>query len=136
MKTLLPLLVGAVVVGASVPAFAGKPIGAMHPEESIPDNLPRMTSPGPYDDFIKQVQQKLHQAGFDAGPVNGDFGEKTQAALAQFQIANLLPASGALDDETLRALGVQRASPSVEASPTSDGGAPSDGSNAATGSSN
>ena len=38
-------------------------------------------SPGPYDDFIKQVQQKLNALGFDAGPVNGDFGAKTQSAL-------------------------------------------------------
>jgi peptidoglycan hydrolase-like protein with peptidoglycan-binding domain len=68
-----------------------------------PVGLPRLASPGPYD------------------------GEKTQAALAQFQIANLLPASGALDDQTLRALGVQRPSPAPEAS------APADGENAAAG---
>ena len=69
-------------------------------------------SPGPYDDFIKQVQEKLLRAGFDAGPVNGDFGSETQAALAQFQITQLLPASGSLDDQTLKALDVQR--PTVE----------------------
>lgn len=80
----------------------------MHPEESIPDNLPRLTSPGPYDEFYWQVQQKLHEHGFDAGPVNGDFGEKTQAALARFQIANLLPASGMPDEPRLAALGVER----------------------------
>ncbi len=115
MKTFFPFLAGALVVGACFPAFAANPIGAMHPEESIPDNLPRMPSPGPYDDFIKQVQQKLHEAGFDAGPVNGDFGEKTQAALAQFQLANLLPASGALDGATLLALDLQRPAGDAEA---------------------
>lgn len=108
MKTLLHFLAGAVFTGASLAALAGNPVGAMHPEESIPDNLPRMTSPGSFDEFIKQVQQKLQERRFDAGPVNGDFGAKTQAALAQFQLANLLPASGTLDDETLRALGVER----------------------------
>ena len=105
MKTLPCFLAGALLVGASVPGFAQ--VG-MHPEEAIPDNLPRLASPGPYDDFVKQVQQKLHEHGFDAGPVNGDFGEKTQAALAQFQIANQLPASGSLDGGTLLALDVQR----------------------------
>ena len=80
----------------------------MHPEEALPDNLPLLASPGPYADFIKDVQQKLHQRGFDSGPVNGAYGTKTQAALAQFQLASALPASGALDDQTLRALGVQR----------------------------
>src|SRR3954464_1838854 len=107
MRALLRL-VSAAVIGASVPALAGQPMGAMHPEEAIPDNLPRMTSPGPYDEFIKQVQQKLHDAGFDAGPINGDFGPKTQAALAQYQLANLLPASGMLDGATLLQLDVAR----------------------------
>lgn len=122
MKTRLHFLAGALLVGASVPVLAGNPIGAMHPEESIPDNLPRMTSPGPYDDFIKQAQQKLNEAGFDAGPVNGDFGEKTQAALAQFQLANLLPASGALDGPTLLALDLQRPATSADASAPADAG--------------
>ena len=107
MKTFIPFVTGALIASASLPAFAGYPM-AMHPEESIPDSLPRLTSPGPYDSFIKEVQQKLHELRFDAGPVNGEFGEKTQAALAQFQLANLLPASGMLDDQTLNALGVER----------------------------
>src|SRR6185295_5110679 len=110
MKTLLNVFSATLVISASFPALAGQPMGAMHPEESIPDNLPRMTSPGPYDEFIKQVQQKLHDAGFDAGPVNGDFGAKTQAALAQYQLANLLPASGMLDGATLLQLDLQRPS--------------------------
>jgi peptidoglycan hydrolase-like protein with peptidoglycan-binding domain len=126
MKPFRHVLAGALLVGASVPALAQTAL-PMNPEEAIPDNLPRMTAPGPYDDFIKQVQQKLNELGFDAGPVNGDFGEKTQAALAQFQLANLLPASGALDDGTLRGLGIQRPG---EAEPS----AASDGDNAAAGS--
>lgn len=103
---------------AATPALAGKAVGDMHPEEAYPDNLPQMASPGPYAELIKQVQARLHDAGFDAGPVNGDFGTKTQAALAQFQLANVLPASGMLDTATLLALGVDRAPPeaSVEAS--------------------
>lgn len=109
MKTLLPLLAGALVACAGAPALADDAVG-IRPAEAIPDNLPRAASPGPYDDFIKEVQRKLHELGFDAGPVNGDFGEKTQAALAQFQLANLLPASGALDGATLLALDVVRPS--------------------------
>ena len=88
----------------------------MKPAEAIPDNLPRLASPGPYDNFIKEVQVKLIEAGFDAGPINGDFGEKTQAALAQYQLANLLPASGALDGATLLALDVQRPADATEGS--------------------
>jgi peptidoglycan hydrolase-like protein with peptidoglycan-binding domain len=89
-------------------AIAGA-FNSSHPEEGYPDDIAPLASPdGPYDDFIKQVQQSLHAAGFDAGPVNGDFGIKTQAALAQYQLSQLLPASGALDDKTLAALGVER----------------------------
>src|SRR5919197_3049527 len=94
----------------SISAFGGTALSSLHPEEAIPDNLPRMASPGPYAELIKQVQESLHAHGFDAGPVNGQFGTKTQAALAQYQLAMTLPASGMPDDATLRELGVQRPS--------------------------
>ena len=80
---------------------------SLHPEEAYPDSTEQV-SPDPYTGFIRQVQEKLHQQGFDAGPLNGDFGSKTQAALAQFQLSRGVPASGQLDDATLAELGVQR----------------------------
>jgi peptidoglycan hydrolase-like protein with peptidoglycan-binding domain len=61
-----------------------------------------------YNAFYQRVQEKLHEQGFDAGPFNGDFGSKTQAALGQFQLSRTLPASGQLDDQTLAELGVNR----------------------------
>jgi peptidoglycan hydrolase-like protein with peptidoglycan-binding domain len=131
MKTLLPLLAAGLLAGASLPALAAETL-PMDPEEAIPDNLPRMVEPGPYENLYKQVQQKLGELGFDAGPVNGDFGEKTQAALAQFQLANLLPASGALDEGTLKELGIQRpADPgAADASAATGGTQPADTSDA------
>lgn len=63
----------------------------------------------PYADFNKQVQEKLKAFGFYGGPVNGDFGPYTQAALAQFQLSVPLPASGMLDEATIAALGVEPA---------------------------
>jgi len=74
-------------------------------------------------DFIKRVQEELKAQGFYAGPVNGDFGPYTQAALAQFQLSRPLPASGQLDVDTLLALGVARdstASAGETADPRSD----------------
>ena len=59
-------------------------------------------------DFVKQAQERLKVLGFYDGPINGDFGPNTQAALAQFQLANVLPASGSLDVETSLALGIAR----------------------------
>lgn len=94
----------ALCLGAS---YAAHPFTSLHPEAAYPNEAPPLSSPGPYSDVIKQVQQKLHEQGFDAGPVNGDFGTKTQAALAQFQLSRTLPASGQLDNRTLQELGVE-----------------------------
>ena len=116
MKILLPFIAGALLAGATLPVLAD----AMHPEENIPDNLPKLTSPGPYSDFYSQLQQKLNSLGFDAGPVNGDFGDKTQAALAQYQLAMMLPVSGMPDAPTLLQLDMQ--TPDLEANAEPQGG--------------
>jgi mannosyl-glycoprotein endo-beta-N-acetylglucosaminidase len=89
-------------------AIAATPFTSNQPEEAYPDSVPPLASSGPNSEFIKRVQQKLHEQGFDAGPINGDFGAKTQTALGQFQLSRALPASGALDDQTLAELGVSR----------------------------
>lgn len=63
-------------------------------------------APDPYTDLNKQVQETLKARGFYSGPVNGEFGWNTQAALAQFQLSVPMPASGSLDQQTLDALGL------------------------------
>lgn len=88
-------------------AFASGPFTAINPERFVPAPTEQM-APGPYTDFLSAVQERLNALGFDAGPVNGDFGEKMQAALAQFQLSRAIPASGQLDDQTLSELGIQR----------------------------
>lgn len=105
MKLRNPLSVGALLLFAGS-AFAGNAVSDIHPEEAYPNDALMLVSPGPYADLIRAVQEKLHEQGFDAGPVNGDFGSKTQAALAQFQLSTMLPASGMLDAKTLSELGV------------------------------
>jgi peptidoglycan hydrolase-like protein with peptidoglycan-binding domain len=92
---------------APLGAIAATAFTSLHPEEAHPDPTEQPT-PGPYTGFISRVQEQLRALGFDAGPVNGDFGGKTQAALAQFQLSRSLPASGQLDPQTLAELGVQR----------------------------
>lgn len=97
-----------VVAIALAPLAAAKnALTSLHPEEAIPDPS-KPVSQGPYAEFIGRVQERLRALGFDAGPVNGDFGTKTQAALAQFQLSRAIPASGQLDDQTLAELGVAR----------------------------
>jgi len=71
-------------------------------------------------EFIKRVQEKLNALGFNAGPVNGDFGWQMQAALAQFQLSRTLPASGQLDAETLLELGEARDATASEPSSGAD----------------
>jgi peptidoglycan hydrolase-like protein with peptidoglycan-binding domain len=80
---------------------------SLHPEEAHP-NPENPAYDDPYAGFITRVQEKLRALGFDAGPINGDFGSKTQAALAQFQLSASIPVSGQLDERTLAELGIER----------------------------
>lgn len=88
-------------------ALASGPFTSINPERFVPIPADQM-APGSHADFISAVQERLNALGFDAGPANGVFGEKMQAALAQYQLSVTLPASGQLDDETLSALGIER----------------------------
>ena len=97
----------AVLLAAPLGAMAADAFTSLHPEEALPDPAGQV-SPDPYTGFISRVQEELRALGFDAGPVNGDFGTKTQAALAQFQLSSAIPASGQLDDQTLAELGIKR----------------------------
>jgi peptidoglycan hydrolase-like protein with peptidoglycan-binding domain len=101
------VLLAAVLLVASARAIGGSPFTSLHPEEAHPDPKVPVQS-DPYAGLISRVQERLLALGFAAGPVNGDFGEKTQAALAQFQLSASIPASGSLDDRTLAELGVER----------------------------
>ncbi len=96
------------------------PAGAFAAEENQAQQPPDAQQPpraqqapqvpaDPYTDLNKQVQEKLQALGLYNGPVNGDFGFYTQAALAQFQLSVLLPASGMLDETTIAALGLEPA---------------------------
>ena len=91
----------------STAGIAADPFTSLHPEEAYPDPE-KPISESEYSGFITRVQEKLSALGFDAGPANGDFGAKTQAALGQFQLSRTIPASGQLDDLTLAELGIER----------------------------
>ncbi len=60
------------------------------------------------DDLTRTVQQKLKDGGFYYGEVNGQGGAETSAALRRYQIRYGLRVTGELNDETLRALQVNR----------------------------
>ncbi|HUG77656.1 MAG TPA: peptidoglycan-binding domain-containing protein [Burkholderiales bacterium] len=59
-------------------------------------------------ELIRKVQQELNAKGYDAGPVDGQWGPLTQRAVQNFQQSqDKLQASGQLDQQTLTALGVE-----------------------------
>jgi murein L,D-transpeptidase YcbB/YkuD len=53
---------------------------------------------------IEELQRALTSAGYDPGPVDGDFGQRTEAAVTAFQQANGLSADGVVGPETASAL--------------------------------
>jgi peptidoglycan hydrolase-like protein with peptidoglycan-binding domain len=63
------------------------------------------------DDFpperVRRLQEGLTAAGFDAGPVDGVMGERTRAALREFQRARGLDPTGEPNQATLTELGVE-----------------------------
>jgi hypothetical protein len=59
------------------------------------------------DVTVLSAQRALDRGGFDVGPIDGVLGPRTQAALRAFQQSKGLPASGRLDEDTLKALEVE-----------------------------
>jgi peptidoglycan hydrolase-like protein with peptidoglycan-binding domain len=55
---------------------------------------------------IRAVQQGLDKQGFKVGPADGVWGQRTESAIANFQRARGMTASGELDAHTLAALGL------------------------------
>jgi Putative peptidoglycan binding domain len=57
-------------------------------------------------DDIKKAKEALKAKGLTPGPIDGILDGKTQQALRDFQKANKLPVTGALDQQTAEKLGV------------------------------
>jgi hypothetical protein len=58
----------------------------------------------PSHDTVRFAQADLKRHGFDPGATDGVLGSRTRAAIAAFQRAERLPATGALDPTTLTRL--------------------------------
>ena len=55
---------------------------------------------GAEGDEVREVQEKLREFGHDVGPVDGQFGPRTKAALADFQESRGLVADGVVEAKT------------------------------------
>ena len=69
------------------------------------------------DDNVREVQTKLHDAGFYRGEIDGAYSSQLTAALSRYQIRNGLPITGQLDAETSKALGAKPAVTTTAAEP-------------------
>jgi peptidoglycan hydrolase-like protein with peptidoglycan-binding domain len=56
-------------------------------------------------DGIRKVQMMLRDKGFDPGPIDGVDGPRTKSAVKDFQERFGIKSSGAIDNQTLFALG-------------------------------
>src|SRR5262245_250963 len=57
---------------------------------------------------VRQLQEQLKALGYDPGPIDGDFGPKTERAVKRFQAATKQPESGVVDAATWTMLGGAR----------------------------
>lgn len=87
---------------AAVPAEA--------PQPAAPSGPPRLAR-GAQGEDVKLMQLALKRHGFDPGPVDGDFGPRTEASLRAFQAAKGLKADGVTSEATWKALGSEPVAP-------------------------
>ncbi|MGH9579668.1 MAG: peptidoglycan-binding domain-containing protein [Terriglobales bacterium] len=63
---------------------------------------PRMKGAG-----IRELQRALKAASFNPGPIDGEFGPMTQAAVVAFQLSHGMVADGEVGPRTAKALGIE-----------------------------
>ena len=102
---------GAVVagpVGAVVGGVGGAYAGHETTGKTDQTTTTRTITPiSNYDPItIRSVQQALNDRGYNAGPIDGQYGTATQDAVRRFQQVAGLPVTGELERPTLNALGV------------------------------
>lgn len=66
----------------------------------------RLKKPFMKDAVVRKIQQALKNAGFSPGPIDGEFGPMTHAAVVAFQIAHGEVADGQVGPNTAKVLGV------------------------------
>jgi hypothetical protein len=112
MKT-TPLL-RAVMLGGGVtllanPLWAG---GGVHSYDKNQAGQQRMHDSGTQISNLekekkKDIEQALQDKGFEPGSVDGVIDSQTQSAISKFQRDNNLPATGTVDEQTAKQLGVE-----------------------------
>ena len=99
MKRLVISVVGLLGTAAASALAQGAPVPV--------GNLNMDAVPSLDRDGVRQVQTLLKQKGFDPGPIDGVDGPLTLGAVHSYQGRYGIKNSGAVDNETLFALGAQ-----------------------------
>lgn len=74
------------------------------PPASSPPAYPKTSPPLPYNQNHADIQAGLNRLGYDAGIVDGKFGDRTRRAMNAFQQDNGLPVTTAVNSTTLQAI--------------------------------
>jgi peptidoglycan hydrolase-like protein with peptidoglycan-binding domain len=102
-------LVSAAVASAALSTIAILPAATQQTRSyqtaQVAGQLDMNAVPDLDDEKIRQIQQALHDKGFDPGPADGIFGTRTKQAVRDFQDRYGINASGDLNNQTLYALG-------------------------------
>ena len=69
---------------------------------------------GSKGDEVLKLQNRLNELGYSVGKADGDYGNKTKAAIEQFQSNNGLEVNGIADEETQKLLYSEEAKANVE----------------------
>jgi len=93
------LLLSWTACSCALPSFTPHSTSTARPTRYV---SPR-SAPQP-DLAIRQVQGILHEQGYNPGPIDGLMGQKTRAALRQFQLDHQLAETGQIDPATKAAL--------------------------------
>ncbi len=96
---------------AQINQAAPGPAPAPGPVPSAPGATRGRSTDGPPDPFIIRAEVLLARARFSPGVVDGQFGTNFKHAVAAYQTAQGLPASGTIDDQTWHALSAGAAQP-------------------------
>lgn len=82
------------------------PANAAGAQASSSSRTWRSPQRAPSRERYKQIQVALKERGYDPGPIDGQWGSKTSAALKRFERDHGLPADGKLDSLALITLGL------------------------------
>lgn len=118
MKTTRTLIAGAAAMLLAAPVFAQQEDPSTQPGRASADtpahgdmnstaasqqNIQAMQKD---PQWVRQVQQKLQDQGYDVGSIDGKWGPKSSAALREFQQAQGMQADGRLSHDAVTALGL------------------------------